>query len=623
MKRKSLKRIASVFTSLILALTVLCTAACQAPQQEAQPEKQQVTEQQVTEQQELQVTEQPKQQVTEQQESQSAEQQELQLAEQPEQLATEQQELQLTERPEQEEAKQQEILLPMSFEVNLTDKDVEDALAIIEELEGYIDSGDNSKIEAAVEAMNEKLDYIVHQYRVAEIKYYSDLEDEEAYNMYVSGEEGYMTVREESQRVKKKLYYSDLPAKEKVFEDLTEREIRALEFSGEEVMELERKQNELLREYLALENPESEEWIAEVEKIYFEYVECSQKLAAYNEYDNYYDYSATEHYMRQYSKEQRESFRENVKEILVPCYIEVNKLYQEKKEQLSEEQKEQFSSLRNDPCLQSDEYLTGYFDSYPEKMKTIMNNLFEREAVVYAESENSYYAGFTNYSDYCDQPYVFLGNGCQDMFTLVHELGHYVSFYHFEDRTLPYDTCEVHSQGNEWLMMQYLNGKIDSEVYETLLLWRLRYGLDTIILSTIIDDYEEEVFTRDKISSPEEFEAIMNEVLDGYENIEKVISLDDMYIYAQYATIEAPIYYLSYATSELVSMLFYSIAEEEGYEAAQEIYIRLCLETPTDNMFFDTLVDVGLPDPFERDTVISVIESFEAMLEDDIMCDAA
>ena len=216
---------------------------------------------------------------------------------------------------------------PMSFKFTLNETDIADTLDIIEQLETYIDNGKNFKIIKTSEELSDKMDYLSHQYLVGEMLYYADLEDEAAYERYVFSEDAYLTVCEESQRVLKKLYLSDLPSKKKVFADWTDAELRSLSVSNKEILDLEKEQNDLVREYLTLDNPESEEWSVALEKIYYEYVKASQQLARLNQYDNYYDYAANEIYMRKYTKEQRESFRQNVKEFILPFYIEIDSLY--------------------------------------------------------------------------------------------------------------------------------------------------------------------------------------------------------------------------------------------------------------------------------------------------------
>ena len=194
-------------------------------------------------------------------------------------------------------AESQEEWKQISFAYTLTAQEVEDVFDSIAQLETCIDNGKNRKITAAYEDMDEKTDYIVHQYVSAEIGYYSDLDDDTAYERYVEAEEYYMDVREEYMRVMKKLYASDLSAKDKIFADWTAQQLKELETSNEAVIDLERQQNDLLREYLELEDPESKAWSEAVEDIYFDHVAIGQQLAAYYGHDNFYDYLAGEIYI--------------------------------------------------------------------------------------------------------------------------------------------------------------------------------------------------------------------------------------------------------------------------------------------------------------------------------------
>jgi len=502
-------------------------------------------------------------------------------------------------------------LPPLDFEYTLTDRDKEDALDLVERLEKHIDKGRFFKTLSTAGELQSILDYIYDQYTVSEIQYYLDLEDDEAYERYLESEDLYLNVLEESQRVLKKLYNSNLIAKKLFFMGWTEQEINALTASNEEVIALEEDQNDLLREYLDLEDPESAEWSRAVEQLYFKQYQNFQKYASLHGFDSYYEYACSEIYSRHYTKDQRKSFRQNVKEYLLPVYIEVFSLYQERRDALSDEKKELLSSLRSDPCTPENEYLTQYIDSYPDEMKTVMNRLFDRDALICSESENAYGVGFTNYSIYCEQPYVYLGKGCQDILTLIHELGHYTAFYHFSDAALPYDTCEVHSQGNEWLFLYDLESKLDTDVYEVYLLWRLRNGLEVIVASTVIDEFEETVYSSDILSSPNDLNAIMKNIYDSYEGLNDPFPFDEFYTYSQYVTMENPVYYLSYATSELAALSLYTTAKEDGYSKAQDIFIDLCLKTPTGYPMLDTLSDVGLPSPFEPEAFTRVKEVFE------------
>jgi len=499
---------------------------------------------------------------------------------------------------------------PISFEYTLTQEKLDDALSVVKRLEQKVDENNNSGIVVLVSNMNMQLSYVAHQYVVGQILYYSDLSDYTAYEKFVFAEDGYTTMREECIRVLKKLYESDLSAKEKVFESWTENDILMLFANDEESNELKRRENELTRNYLALNEDDTEAWSDAVEEIYLEFLENADATSAHFGYDNYYEYASSQIYMREYTKTQRESFRESVKEHVLTFYADIYERYIARRNSLSTAELQEFNALRREKCTPDDQYLTGYINSYSGNMKTIMNYLFEREGLVYTQSNNAYEVAFTNFSSYYDQPYVFLGKGYQDLFTLIHELGHYTAFYHFANGDIGYDTCEVHSQGNEWMLISYLDGKIDEDVYDVLVLWQLSSSLETVVLSTIVDEYEERVY-ENEITSTDELEFIMSVLYDEYEGIQYLGTEKDLYYYVQRATMRSPVYYLNYATSSMASISLYSVERERGYSVAQEIYTDLCLTTSIDNTFLEILVDVGLPSPFEEQTFINIIESFD------------
>ena len=159
-------------------------------------------------------------------------------------------------------------------------------------------------------------------------------------------------------------------------------------------------------------------------------------------------------------------------------------------------------------------------------------------------------------------------------------------------------------------MLKYLEEKVDSNVYEVFMLWRLCYGLEVIITSTFVDEYEELVYTYKNDLDTDALKSIFLELVDSYEGMEYFMDNDSLYEYVQQVTMMSPVYYLSYATSEIAAMTFYAVASEDGYGVAQDMYVDICLETPTDKSFFDTLMDVGLPNPFENDTVERIMDAF-------------
>ena len=96
---------------------------------------------------------------------------------------------------------------------------------------------------------------------------------------------------------------------------------------------------------------------------------------------------------------------------------------------------------------------------------------------------------FANYSGYYEEAFTFFGKSYQDVFTFIHELGHYVSFSGY-DAGMPYDFAETHSQGNEWMFLSYLEGKISAKVYDYLVYENLNNAMITMLRGMLIDEFE-------------------------------------------------------------------------------------------------------------------------------------
>jgi len=86
---------------------------------------------------------------------------------------------------------------PINFEYTLTDSDPDEFYALLKTLEDHIDNKEDSSIVSANNKAEDKFDYIGHQYYVSQINYYSDLDDDDAYDAYVYSEEIYMDAYEE------------------------------------------------------------------------------------------------------------------------------------------------------------------------------------------------------------------------------------------------------------------------------------------------------------------------------------------------------------------------------------------------------------------------------------------
>jgi hypothetical protein len=69
--------------------------------------------------------------------------------------------------------------------------------------------------------------------------------------------------------------------------------------------------------------------------------------------------------------------------------------------------------------------------------------------------------------------------------------------------------------------------------------------------------------------------------------------------------VEQPIYYISYAVSVICAMDLYSIARND-YDAAAEIYRKLCEEPLEEGGFLANISAAGLASPFDKDFYLRI-----------------
>ena len=141
---------------------------------------------------------------------------------------------------------------------------------------------------------------------------------------------------------------------------------------------------------------------------------------------------------------------------------------------------------------------------------------------------------------------------------------------------------------------------------------RLLSGLTTVIYSTVVDHFEELVYTAETPVKATEYAAVMDTVCAQYKGINEALSgmKYTPFAYAQHVTLTAPGYYLSYATSEIASVGVYVMAQEEGYGQAQQAYIYLQEGVDVTANFATAIQMAKLPSPFEKDTYVDLRKVF-------------
>jgi oligoendopeptidase F len=252
-------------------------------------------------------------------------------------------------------------------------------------------------------------------------------------------------------------------------------------------------------------------------------------------------------------------------------------------------------------------YLLDYLNSLGDtNMGIAMRDVFDSKNCIFSNNSNSHPTAFQTYLYEDETPFCLFGSNGQSSSTMVHEIGHYYASYTNHDLN-NYDLCETHSQGNEFLFLQFCKDELPTKVYEPVRYYNLFNAYYVIVMATVIDDFEQRVYSLDnktinKMTS-EDFDALMDEVLLDYGKDAEWFAdnLADVHEYWRKVAIDNPVYYISYAVSAVASVEIFAIAEDD-YEAAQQAYITLVEGVDEEDGFLEALKKAGLTTPFEEET---------------------
>ena len=495
----------------------------------------------------------------------------------------------------------------ISLEYTLTEDDLTEFAQMAQECEEIALEGTNVlSLTLSLNDMMTKMEYIDAQATVGYLEYCQDQTSATALEHYTQSE----AIMAEARLIYLdllKTLATDSPLKDDLFGDWTEEDLAMLYVDNDLISQLQLANSEITREFYALE--ENEQWSANVSQLYHEFVENNQAMAIAYGKKNYYELASSDlAYGRNYTAEDRAAFRGYVASYVLPLYQEVYEESTACYEALSETQKLEYQLISS-----NSNYLYNYMDTYEGTLNEKMYAMFQLpNASIFASGENALQGAFVTYISYYQQPIAYFGPSYQDLLTVTHELGHYASLYYFDQSVMPYDLAETHSQGNEWMLLAYLEQEeIDPEVYRAFYLQRALAGLVTVIYATVVDHFEEIVYTTD--TAAEHYELVMTAICEQYAGLDKLVEQSVRYTpfeYAQRVTISAPGYYLNYATSEIASMSLYVIAQEEGYAAAQTAYTLLQEGVDPEGNFQSAIEEAGLLSPFAEQTYIDLKNVF-------------
>ncbi len=499
-----------------------------------------------------------------------------------------------------------------SFALTLSQEDIDHMNYLIET---FIEIGKTTKFFDDAEdvrlLIEDKMSYFVHQYYVGQIKYYMDVSVEANKEAFNFSEETYYDMYNAYIDAYKQVYESESEYSEWLFADWTEEDLAILYADNEAITECESINTALEQEYNEL-SQNSATWSQDVEKIYEKMVANNQKLAELNGYENAYEYYSHSVFGRTYTEEERENLVSNIKNYVVSYKTKSYDSYRTAAGKMNNNDITKLNNVMyNGLTTLKGEYIGGYINSYDNSLNAKMRSLYEKKLIKFASSNQSMGTAYANYDPYYEEGFTFFGSDYQDILTIVHEMGHYVSFNSYSLSDMGYDLAETHSQSNEWMFLYYLKGKVGSKVYNYLLSYKLANSMNTVLYGMLVDEFEYRIYTAETPYTADQYRDVMKSVLNDFGIGESAITTyyDN---YVQIVTILSPVYYLNYVTSEIASCGFYLLCDQIGYEATQEVYRKLQEDVDLSMSYAEILSDIGLYSPFETSTYQLLGEVFFA-----------
>ena len=328
-------------------------------------------------------------------------------------------------------------------------------------------------------------------------------------------------------------------------------------------------------------------------EIYTELVMLRKELALRLGYDTYEQMQFEYFFGRDYTPEQAERYVSDVKEYIVPLYIEI---------------------MSDNPYARADYYYINSDETLDVLLAAVgqmggavgeacdfmlTHELFDIEQRDY-KADRSYQTYITDY----EAPFLFtnpLGD-VSDILTAAHEFGHYTDAYVNYNRDESIDLAEVFSQSMEFLVLDRLDEVMGEEQTENLLLIKLLDTLELYVQQASFYEFEKAVYEADEDEIDAEFLSELS--LRLAEEYGYCAGMNKNYYAYSWLTVvhffEQPFYVISYPVSNSVAMQIYELEREESGRGLDKFMELLSLDT---EYIIDAAESAGLESPFDEGAV--------------------
>ena len=368
-----------------------------------------------------------------------------------------------------------------------------------------------------------------------------------------------------------------------------------------------------------------------LDEVYDELVKIRVKIAQKLNFPSFIDYIYIANGRYDYKREDVDKFREYVKTYIVPL---CQKLYEKQR-----------ADLGVDKLFMYDEELTfkegnavpvGDKDALVMKAEEMYAELspetgdffrFMREHELFdLETRNGkHLGGYCTYLPLFGAPFIFSNfNGTSaDVDVLTHEAGHAFQAY-LAFKEVPFvsqvgstsEICEIHSMTMEHFTYPYMD-KFFGENADKYRYHHLVKAVECIPYLVCVDEFQHRVFEKPDMTAAERRQV--------WRSIEKYYMpwrdydgnkfLDEGGFWMQKQHIFLyPFYYIDYALAQTCAFQLF-LRGRENFAAAWQNYMNLCRAGGTKG-YFDLLKVANLNSPFDENTVKSVAENIEKVIDE-------